>query len=517
MPEPVVIPGTESAPQFKGKDDILAVVVEMKSVLSEVVDGSAAQRTMMEKMSTELATLQASQIEFQTVTSATLSSLTDEEQAKSANIFDVVLNQPNLRSMWGYGNTVERALYRTHVEYDHRVGGMSHDGKGYDLDSQVMDMNDAIYLYAMHKAVRMAAKNPGQQVSYSQIAKEMDTYKMFQFELNRNPELSKALAAANTGSGAEYVPTGLSAQLIDDVRLALKVAGLFPNITMPAKSGAWEVPNVLGRKGAYIIGEPQTDSPTKIPAVTPGTAKKVFTAVTHGLRMLFSDDLDEDSMIAMMPLVRAELVSAIADAMENAVINGDISDATHFDSDVVSANDVRKSWDGLRKFAGGSSGNAAVDISTLSLANLRAIRRKMGVYGLKPENAAWIPGISGFVQMLSIDEVETAEKWGPGFTAKAGTLAVLDGSPVVPSEFIREDLTTAGIYDGVTMTDTVILYANTKAHWTAQKPSGLKVETDRDIETQQTVAVASQRVAFTRVNVPGDNEATVGLGYSLTR
>jgi len=512
MPEPKVV-----TPQFEGKDDILAVVVEMKSVLSEVVQGSSDQRIKMEKMSDELRTMQAKQEEFQTLTTTTLGQLSEEEQQKNASIFDVAINQPTLRSMWGYGDSVERALYRPHVDYDHRVGSMVHDGKGYELDSQVMAMNDAIYLFAMHKAMTIASKNPGEAVSYAKIATEMDTFKMFQYELGRNSELSKALAAANDGAGAEYVPTGLSAQLIDDVRLALRVAGLFPNITMPAKSGAWEVPNVLGRKGAYIIGEPQTDSASKIPAVTSGTAKKVFTAVTHGLRMLFSDDLDEDSLVAMMPLVRAELVAAIADAMENAVINGDITDSTHFDSDVTAANDIRKSWDGLRKFSGGSSGNAAVDISTLSLANMRAIRKKMGIYGAKAENNAWIPGVSGFVQMLSIDEVETAEKWGTGFTAKAGTLAMLDGSPVVPSEFIREDLTTAGIYDGVTTTDTIILYANTKAHWTAQKPSGLKVETDRDIETQQTVAVASQRVAFTRVQVPGDNEATVGLGYSLTR
>jgi hypothetical protein len=186
------------------------------------------------------------------------------------------------------------------------------------------------------------------------------------------------------------------------------------------------------------------------------------------------------------------------------------------DSDVTAGTDVNKSYYGLRYFSGNSAGEAAVNISTLSTANLRAIRKAMGRFGVNPSDLAWLTGISGYVQMLGLTEVLTMDKWGPGFTAKAGTLAMFDGAPVVVSEFIRQDLNASGVYDGTTMTKTEILLANTKAHWTGDKAGGMKMETARDIESLQNVAVASRRNDFERVNVPGSDEASVGIGYNLT-
>ena len=501
-------------PQFKEKDDILGIVKSMQDVLSEVATGSAEQKSKQEKMAEELKSFVNETKEFQTVTQAALADISEESKAATSTAFDVMMKEPNLRRMWGYADPVERALYRGHVAYDYQAGEMAHDGKGYELDDIVYQLNDAIYIYAMHKALTEQRTNPGNPQTYTQIVKGLDSYKLLMYELGRQSELSKALNTATDGSGADWVPTGMSAQLIDEIRLSLRVAGLFQNITMPAGSGSWDVPQIVGRNTAYLIGEPVSNSPSKIPAATPNTSKVTFVPKTHGLRMLFSDDIEEDSMVAMLPLVRSELVMALRDAMENGVINGD-TDATHMDSDVTASNDVRKGWDGLREYAGGSSGQAAVDISTLNIGNLRSIRKKMGRFGAMAEDNAWLTGVSGFVQLLGLDEVKTADKWGANFTAKSGTIAVLDGSPVIVSEFIREDLNASGVYDGTTTSKTQILYANTKAHWTAQKPSGLKVESDRDIETQQTVAVASRRVSFTRSHTPGSGEATVGLGYNL--
>jgi len=232
--------------------------------------------------------------------------------------------------------------------------------------------------------------------------------------------------------------------------------------------------------------------------------------------MLFSDEMDEDSAIAIMPLLRMELIQAIADAQENAILNGDTA-STHMDSDITSALDVCKSWIGLRKHGNNSSGNAAVDISTLSTSNLRAIRKAMGKYGVNPKKNAWITGISGFIQMLSITEVITMDKFGSKATILNGQLAQFDGSPVMVSEFMRQDLNTSGVYDGTTETDTEILLVHTPAFRNAEKPGGLKIETARDIETGQNIAVAHRRLDFKQVNSPvGTAEETVGVGYSLT-
>jgi len=125
--------------------------------------------------------------------------------------------------------------------------------------------------------------------------------------------------------------------------------------------------------------------------------------------------------------------------------------------------------------------------------------------------------ISGFIQMLGITEVITMDKFGSKATILNGQLAQFDGSPVMVSEFMRQDLNTSGVYDGTTETDTEILLVHTPAFRNAEKPGGLKIETARDIETGQNIAVAHRRLDFKQVNSPvGTAEETVGVGYSLT-
>jgi len=492
-------------------DQIIKAVHDAQEVLTDVTKTVAQIKSAQDKVVEDLTSLTTKTTEFQSTTEGQLAEISKEQDEMTASVFDVVVNNPKVKAMWGYSDPLDRALYKGHVDYSYRHGCMIDDGKGYELDQEVYKLNDALYLIGMAKALQERAQSPDPR-PYSQIVQELDTYKLFKFELERRPELRKAL---NTDTNSNWVPTGLSATLIDDIRLALRVAGLFPSLTMPAGYGTWELPVRGTRQTAYLVGESKADSSSKYPAGTPPTVSAAFTAVKHALRILFSDEMTEDSAVAILPLVRSELIQSLADARETSIINGD-TDSTHFDSDVASANDVRKSYYGLRYFSGHSSGNAAVDIATLSISNYRAMRRAMGRFAANPKDTAYIMSISAFVQTLSLDEVETVDKFGSAATIKNGVLAMVDGSPIVMSEFMREDINASGVYDGITTTKTSVLLANTKAHWVAEKPGGVMLESARDIETGQTVSVASHRVAFQRVNTPGDDEASVAVGYNLT-
>jgi len=225
--------------------------------------------------------------------------------------------------------------------------------------------------------------------------------------------------------------------------------------------------------------------------------------------------MQEDAAVAILPIVLQTLQQSMADGMETALINGDTS-ATHQDSDVISADDVRKSFQGLRNYAGGSSGQAAVDLSTISIANFRNIRKGMGRYGIIPTDLANLMSISAYIQALSIEEVETVEKFGLEATVKSGILGVMDGSPIVVSEFIRQDLNTTGVYDGATVTDTITLTVNTRAFWVANK-GPIRSETARDPKQGQSYSVISHRFDFKQTQTPDTSiEQTVGLGYSIT-
>ena len=100
------------------------------------------------------------------------------------------------------------------------------------------------------------------------------------------------------------------------------------------------------------------------------------------------------------------------------------------------------------------------------------------------------------------------------FTLNSGELGRFDGSPVIVSEFIPQDLNATGIYDGATETKTVIMLVSKNAFWRAYKGSML-AEQGRDIDVQQHKVVMSHRLDYKRVWTPGSDEDVVGCGYNL--
>jgi len=322
-------------------------------------------------------------------------------------------------------------------------------------------------------------------------------------------ELGKAMAAATAGSGAEWVPTGFSNKLIDLVRLQLKVAALFTEIPQP--TNPYKVPVVASDATAYLIAESTSDTADKITASTPGTTDLTLTAKKLAARVLFSEEVSEDSIIPVLPFVKTNVARALGDGLETAIINGD-TNATHMDSDVTNAKDVRKAYEGLRYLALNISG-VQVDCSTFNLTNVRAIRKAMGKYGVDPSKLAWIAGPKVWNKMLGLDEVTTVEKYGPKATILTGELGKLDGISIIVSEHAREDLNNAGVYDGTTTTDAVLLLVNRDSFMLGDRRK-ITTKTQEDIETDQMILVSTQRKSFKRVYAT--TQPFVACGYNIT-
>jgi HK97 family phage major capsid protein len=327
-------------------------------------------------------------------------------------------------------------------------------------------------------------------------------YKDFQEPVS---ELRKAMTTATTGGGAEWIPTGFSADLIGKVEMALKVAALHPRVKMP--TDPFKVPALTGFSTARLGGTEGSASPT-VSALT--TSNVVLNAVKLITYVGLSYELEEDSIIAVLPLIKDDIVKALARAQDNAAINGDTS-ASHMDSDVTDAEDVRKAWNGYRDLAISA---AKVDCAgAISDTKLRAVRKAMGKYGVDQNELAWVVGISGYNQMLGLSEVITVDKYGPNATVLTGELAKFDGIPVVVSEYVREDLNGSGVYDGSTKTKTIVLLVRKDGFFFGDRRDVL-IETDRNIKVQTTDLVASQRVAF-MPRLPS-TDPIVGLLYDIT-
>ena len=238
-----------------------------------------------------------------------------------------------------------------------------------------------------------------------------------------------------------------------------------------------------------------------------GTEKIQFSAPELVEYYLLPEELNEDSAPAILELARQDVLAAQIRAVEDAIINGDLS-GTHMDSDTVAASSNRKAWKGLRKMALAASSTVSFSGAGVSKTGLDAMRKLMGKFGTNPKELAWVVGPSAYAQMQNIDEVSTLEKFGPQATILSGALAVFRGIPIVVSEFVREDLNASGVHDGVTTNLTVAHLANIRRFYLGRRrPIRVKVQQDGRAEYDRWQLVSYQRVDFKGHKQAGESYA----------
>lgn len=320
--------------------------------------------------------------------------------------------------------------------------------------------------------------------------------------------LLKALDTGTAGSGLEWIPNEFSSQLQDRIKLKLMVAANHDRIAMPTKQ--YTLPTRGGDPVAYLTPESASDSAAKISALTPSTGSKAFNAKGLAARILVSREMEVDSIVPVLNLVREDLATAIANAEERAIIDGDVT-ATHMDSDVTVGTDARKAWPGLRKLAPAASKvDAANAVATDTL--VRNVVEKMEKYSVVPGDVYILCGVKGYHQLLKTANFLTVDKYGASATILTGELGKFDGKPVIVSEWVRKDLNALGVHDGVTTNRTVIHVVNRRPLLIGDREH-ITVEADKDIETQQEIMVGFAREDF--INRLGASEPCIGTLYNI--
>jgi len=319
-----------------------------------------------------------------------------------------------------------------------------------------------------------------------------------------------AITAGGTGTGAEFVNTDLSSDLQARMYMESQLASFLvaSEITMP--SNPFKLPLSTSRPTFYKGSEGGTPTVSN-----PGTA-----AITLDAQKLigyceYSYEADEDAIIAILPWMQEMLAKAAAEALEDAFINGDTT-GSHMDSDVTGATDARKLFKGLRYYA---KAVAALKVSFatggITSANIGALRKAMGKYGMKPADMFLLCGTSGYNDIVLLAETLTAEKAGAAARILTGNAPQIFGIPIIPSSKMREDLNASGVYDGSTVTKGSLLLVHRPA-WYVGVKRGLMIEVDTNKLTQVNQVIASFRRDFKPRETPSATEQTVVLGYNFT-
>lgn len=365
--------------------------------------------------------------------------------------------------------------------------------KGGKFDGQKTD--DVLFThYLLSKAIKSGQQN---------VAAPSDEMKGI---------VSKALTATGAGTGDEYVPTGMASTMWQDALLDSRVASQFATVAMPTDPWVWPLSwgAITFRRGTQNTATTVSDPPS---------ASSTFTASELVAEVDFSYNLDEDSIIAVMPSLRTDFAVASADYIDKFVMNADSTNAGTGNINLDDADPDDDSYylslgqDGLRhQILVDNTGQAADVSTTLTDALLRTGIGKLGSYGVNPDRLVMFTNPKTYLlSMLGLTNVVTADKFGAGATVLTGQLANYGGIAVIPTNSIslaEDDGKVSTV--GANNDEGTIVIAH-RDMWKVAYKRQFTLEVFRDVQKRMVVMVGSFRIAVGTRGTRSTNTHTAGV------
>lgn len=249
--------------------------------------------------------------------------------------------------------------------------------------------------------------------------------------------------STQANAGDEWVPTLMNAQLWRTVRLNAGVLNLFDQIDMPSQPYDYPVEStdpVFYKVGEatdesqlILTGGPFTDS-------KPGTAKVTFSAGKIGAISYWSEEQEEDGIIAAEPQFRDQYGMKMAHVIDELLISGDEATGSaniSYDGASISAASRFLVVDGLRDQALVVTSTDSRDAGALTIDDFGATQALMGVagkFGVNPNDLVFILDPAVWHKAKLLPEVLTVDKFGSMATVLTGQLGALLGVPLLVSE-----------------------------------------------------------------------------------
>jgi HK97 family phage major capsid protein len=297
-------------------------------------------------------------------------------------------------------------------------------------------------------------------------------------------------AGINYAANAADIDQEVSSMIEKEIMNELKVARLFREI--PVNGGATVLPIQTDAGKAAWAADATSGNLENRPQVTANqyNAKQV---VLNAYRLVSStfmnNDVDEQVLINLMPMLVESVARAHGRAVEDVIING---------NGTIS---------GLDNYA------TAYDPGTFSLAAstrltsgmLLGAREAMGKYGLAPAQMAYIVSQQSYFDLLNDANFQTLDEVGSDLAARVvGTVGAVYGSPVIVSEEFPSEAAGAPA-----------AFACYTRNYVVPRLRGVTVEQDYEVMNQRRVIVASQSLGFEEI-MAGDgagNEPVIKIDH----
>lgn len=249
--------------------------------------------------------------------------------------------------------------------------------------------------------------------------------------------------STQASAGDEWVPTLMSAELWRTIRLNAAVLPQFMQFDMPSQP--YDYPIESTDPTFYKVGEATNEAQLVIDAgpftdSKIATGKVTFSANKLGAITYWSEEMEEDSIIAVEPTFRDQYGLKFAHAIDEVLISGDETTGTvniSLEGSAIGASSHFLVLDGLRHEALVTTTADSRDGGALTVddfGNTQALMGTAGKFGVNPNDLVFImdPGVWHKAKLLG--EVLTVDKFGAAATIVTGQLGSLFGVPLIVSE-----------------------------------------------------------------------------------
>jgi len=284
-------------------------------------------------------------------------------------------------------------------------------------------------------------------------------------------------AGIDYASNAGDIDQEVARQIEKEVTLNLRTAGLFREIQVNGAATVMPIqPDVEAatfQTGAAAAGNLENRGASDN---TFKPSQVILNAYRLISQTFMDNNVDEQVLINLMPMLVDSVARAHARAVDNAIINGSGS-ITGLDG-YAAASGSSIDLDGGSIAAGNSA--------TLTAAGLLTARKAMGKYGVNPADVAYIVSQARYFELIEDAGFQDVTDVGSDLATKiTGQIGSVFGSPVIVSDsFATEG---AGV---------PVAFAVNSRNYVIPRLRGVTVETEYEVGNQRNVVVASQALGF---------------------
>ena len=286
--------------------------------------------------------------------------------------------------------------------------------------------------------------------------------------------IEKALDNVTAGQGGDFLLPILADTVIPFIRMRSYLRQALKSFDMPTET--FKFPKIPTGADVYHIS-----ANTTAPVANFTTGSVTLNAKKLMVQIPLANELTEDSITPIIPIIKDELARAFALAEEEIFLNGSTTGGTGF-----VGNDKRYAFDGLRKVASGPSVDAAG--YKVTLAHLSTAIENMGKYGIDKDELFYVFSLREENYLRQILGINLAlNQLGLTGTTLPREIGKLWGIPVIA--------TTVMTVSGSGATE-ALLINKSAAVIGDRRLFEIKASNEILMAVDQTLVVASERLAF---------------------